>query len=105
MVQSNDKIRDDGHCGVIERGEVENDTTLANLAKQSVSPAQAGCDILAPSGMMDGMVRAIRGALDDSRFTEVPVMSTRSNTPRRIMARSARPRRVPPSSATAAPTK
>jgi len=66
---------DHGHCGVIEHGDVENDATLANLAKQSVSLAQAGCDILAPSGMMDGMVRSIRGALDNSGFTDLPIMS------------------------------
>jgi porphobilinogen synthase len=66
---------DHGHCGVIERGDVENDSTLVNLGKQAVSLAQAGCDILAPSGMMDGMVRAIRGALDEHRFSELPIMS------------------------------
>lgn len=66
---------DHGHCGVIERGDVENDGTLANLAKQAVSLAQAGCDMLAPSGMMDGMVRAIRGALDENRLSDVPIMS------------------------------
>ena len=66
---------DHGHCGVIEHGDVENDATLANLAKQAVSLAQAGCDILAPSGMMDGMVRAIRGALDENRFSDLPIMS------------------------------
>jgi porphobilinogen synthase len=66
---------DHGHCGVIEHGDVENDVTLANLAKQSVSLAQAGCDILAPSGMMDGMVRTIRSALDENRFTDLPIMS------------------------------
>lgn len=66
---------DHGHCGVIERGDVENDGTLANLAKQAVSLAQSGCDMLAPSGMMDGMVRAIRGALDENRLSDVPIMS------------------------------
>src|SRR5262245_9717659 len=66
---------DHGHCGVIEHGDVENDATLANLAKQAVSLAQSGCDMIAPSGMMDGMVRAIRSALDEHRLTEVPIMS------------------------------
>ena len=66
---------DHGHCGVIERGDVENDATLQNLAKQAVSLAQSGCDMIAPSGMMDGMVRAIRGALDEHRLSEVPIMS------------------------------
>jgi len=66
---------DHGHCGVIERGDVENDATLANLAKQAVSLAQSGCDMIAPSGMMDGMVRTIRTALDEHRLSEVPIMS------------------------------
>jgi len=66
---------DHGHCGVIEHGDVENDATLANLAKQAVSLAQNGCDMIAPSGMMDGMVRAIRNALDEHRLSEVPIMS------------------------------
>jgi porphobilinogen synthase len=66
---------DHGHCGVIAEEDVENDSTLGNLAKQAVSLAQAGCDILAPSGMMDGMVRAIREALDESRFPDLPIMS------------------------------
>lgn len=66
---------DHGHCGVIERGDVENDATLANLGKQAVSLAQSGCDMIAPSGMMDGMVRSIRSALDEHRLTEVPIMS------------------------------
>jgi porphobilinogen synthase len=66
---------DHGHCGVIERGDVDNDATLANLAKQAVSLAQSGCDMIAPSGMMDGMVRAIRGALDEHRLSDVPIMS------------------------------
>lgn len=66
---------DHGHCGVIDGHDVENDSTLANLARQSVSLAQAGCDILAPSGMMDGMVGAIRAALDENRFGQIPIMS------------------------------
>ena len=66
---------DHGHCGVIERGDVENDATLANLAKQAVSLAQNGCDMIAPSGLMDGLVRTIRSALDEHRLSEVPIMS------------------------------
>lgn len=64
-----------GHCGVIEHGDVANDRTLHNLGKQAVSLAQAGCDIIAPSGMMDGMVGAIRRALDEHALLETPIMS------------------------------
>ncbi|MEY2932977.1 MAG: porphobilinogen synthase [Pseudomonadota bacterium] len=64
-----------GHCGVIEHGDVHNDRTLPNLGKQAVALAQAGCDIVAPSGMMDGMVGAIRAALDESGHTDLPIMS------------------------------
>jgi porphobilinogen synthase len=64
-----------GHCGVIEHGDVHNDRTLHNLGKQAVSLAQAGCDIIAPSGMMDGMVGAIRRALDEHALLETPIMS------------------------------
>lgn len=68
-----------GHCGVIaHRGdffELDNDETLLNLAKQAVSLAQAGADVVAPSGMVDGMVGAIRVALDKAGFTHVPILS------------------------------
>jgi porphobilinogen synthase len=64
-----------GHCGVLADGEVDNDATLENLQRQSVSLAEAGCDIIAPSGMMDGMVGAIREGLDESGFEHVPIMS------------------------------
>ncbi len=64
-----------GHCGLIENGRVLNDPTLNLLAKIAVSQASAGADIVAPSGMMDGMVRAIRTALDDSGFTDTAIMS------------------------------
>jgi porphobilinogen synthase len=64
-----------GHCGVIEHGDVNNDRTLPNLGKQAVSLAQAGCDIVAPSGMMDGMVGAIRKALDENGHASLPIMS------------------------------
>src|SRR5947208_9295853 len=55
---------DHGHCGVIRDGDVDNDATLELLARESLSHARAGADIVAPSDMMDGRVRAIRGALD-----------------------------------------
>lgn len=67
---------DHGHCGLLdENGNVLNDETLAVLAKTAVSHAQAGADIVAPSGMMDGMVAAIRAALDEQGFSHVPIMS------------------------------
>lgn len=55
--------------------DVDNDATLPNLAKQCVSHAQAGADVVAPSGMMDGMVLAIRHGLDDAGFSNLPIMS------------------------------
>jgi porphobilinogen synthase len=64
-----------GHCGVIENDDVHNDRTLPNLGKQAVALAQAGCDIVAPSGMMDGMVGAIRKALDEHGHAQLPIMS------------------------------
>jgi len=66
---------DHGHCGVLHGEEVDNDATLENLQKEAVSYARAGVDIIAPSGMMDGMIGAIRTALDDNGFSHVPVMS------------------------------
>ncbi len=65
-----------GHCGVLTNdGDVNNDATLKNLAKQAVIAANAGADIIAPSGMMDGMVATIRSALDKSGHTDVPILS------------------------------
>ena len=65
-----------GHCGMIsEKHEILNDPTLEILGKTAVSHARAGADIVAPSGMMDGMVGAIRSALDDNDFKDVPIMS------------------------------
>ena len=64
-----------GHCGVVEDGEVENDPTLDLLAKMAVSHAEAGADIVAPSDMMDGRVAAIREALDEAGYEELPILS------------------------------
>jgi len=64
-----------GHCGIIEQGAVKNDPTLELLAKEAVSHAKAGADIVAPSDMMDGRVEAIRLALDAEGFPETPIMS------------------------------
>lgn len=64
-----------GHCGVIKNNDVDNDPSLALITKTAVSQAQAGADIIAPSGMMDGMIGAIREALDDEGFQNTPIMS------------------------------
>jgi porphobilinogen synthase len=66
---------DHGHCGVIKNGEVDNDSTLEMLGKQVISHARAGADMVAPSGMMDGMIGAIREALDNDGFSNIPIMS------------------------------
>ena len=66
---------DHGHCGVVHEGKILNDPTLELLAKTAVSHAQAGADMVAPSDMMDGRVAAIRRALDEAGFTDVPIMS------------------------------
>jgi porphobilinogen synthase len=66
---------DHGHCGVLRGDEVDNDATLENLARQSVSLAEAGADVIAPSDMMDGRVGAIRQALDAAGFTSTPILS------------------------------
>ncbi len=64
-----------GHCGFVQENDVENDTTLEWLAKTAVSHARAGADIVAPSDMMDGRVRAMRTALDASGFVKTPILS------------------------------
>jgi porphobilinogen synthase len=64
-----------GHCGLVENGQVLNDSTLELLGKIAVSQAEAGADIVAPSGMMDGMVKAIRENLDDRGFMDTAIMS------------------------------
>lgn len=66
---------DHGHCGVIAGDDVDNDATLTNLVKQAVVAAEAGADMIAPSGMMDGMIAAIRAGLDEAGFSHIPVMS------------------------------
>jgi porphobilinogen synthase len=64
-----------GHCGLIRNGHVDNDSTLKVLGKVAVSHAQAGADVVAPSSMMDGQVKAIREALDDAGFKDVGIMA------------------------------
>ncbi len=64
-----------GHCGIIKKGDVDNDKTLKLIAKTAVAQAKAGADIIAPSGMMDGMVKTIRHALDKNGFKNTLIMS------------------------------
>jgi porphobilinogen synthase len=64
-----------GHCGVVKNGVVQNDPTLDLLVKEAVSHAKAGADMVAPSDMMDGRVGAIRAALDEEGYEELPIMS------------------------------
>ena len=65
---------DHGHCGVIDDGHVDNDATLELLARTALTHVQAGADMVAPSAMMDGQVRAVRDALDGNRYSGVPIM-------------------------------
>jgi len=64
-----------GHCGIIEGGRLRNDPTLELLAKTALSQVEAGADMVAPSDMMDGRVAAIREALDEGGYQEIPIMS------------------------------
>lgn len=64
-----------GHCGIVVRGDVDNDATLGLLAKMALSHAEAGADMVAPSDMMDGRVKAIREVLDRKGFVELPILS------------------------------
>lgn len=64
-----------GHCGNIIDGDVDNDSTLDMLCREAVSHAEAGADMVAPSDMMDGRVSAIRSALDENGFYNIPIMS------------------------------
>lgn len=67
---------DHGHCGVIgEQGDVDNDKTLVLLSQQAISLAEAGADVIAPSGMMDGMVKAVRHGLDQAGFSDRAILS------------------------------
>lgn len=65
---------DHGHCGVLCDHDVDNDATLVNLAKQVISHAKAGVDMVAPSGMMDGAISTIREALDQTGYQNLPIM-------------------------------
>jgi len=64
-----------GHCGMFEKGDVDNDTTLEVLAETALSQVKAGADMVAPSAMMDGQVAAIREALDEAGYENIPIMA------------------------------
>jgi porphobilinogen synthase len=64
-----------GHCGVVEGDQILNDPTLELLAKQALSHAQAGADMVAPSDMMDGRVAAVRKVLDENGYSEIPILA------------------------------
>ena len=64
-----------GHCGMLEKGDVDNDSTIEVLAETAVSHAKAGADMVAPSAMMDGQVGAIREALDEGGYESLPIMA------------------------------
>ncbi len=66
---------DHGHCGIVKKGDVDNDATLEILARMAISHAEAGADIVAPSDMMDGRIQAIRRALDEAGFQQTPILS------------------------------
>jgi len=66
---------DHGHCGVLHDGELDNDTSLENLARMVVSYARAGVDVVAPSGMLDGFVGACRESLDEQEFDQVAILA------------------------------
>jgi porphobilinogen synthase len=71
-----DEFTDHGHCGVLdERGRVDNDATLESYAAMAVAQAEAGAGMLGPSGMMDGQVGVVRGALDAAGHTDVAVLA------------------------------
>ena len=70
-----DPYTDHGHDGIIHNDQIDNDLTLDILCKQAIAQAEAGCDIIAPSDMMDGRVGAIRDTLDDHGFINIQIMS------------------------------
>ncbi len=64
-----------GHCGILEKGQVQNDLTLEVLAETALSQAKAGADMVAPSAMMDGQIAALREALDENALEDIPIMA------------------------------
>ena len=69
------EFTDHGHCGVVDRGRIDNDATLELLGQMAVAQAQAGADMVAPSAMMDGQVAVIREALDEAEMPDMPIMA------------------------------
>jgi len=73
------EFTDHGHCGIVNdkhgHADVDNDATLAILVKEAVAQCQAGADLIAPSGMMDGMIAALRNGIDAAGFENIPIMS------------------------------
>jgi hypothetical protein len=98
-----------GHCGYLEVGDltgrVLNDPTLELLKKTAVSQAKAGADIIAPSGMMDGFVQAIRSGLDEAGYEDTPICRMLLSMLRLTMGLSVMQRNLLPNLAIAAPTK
>ena len=86
-----DPFTSHGHDGLIEDGRILNDETVAVLVRQALVQAEAGCDIIAPSDMMDGRVGAIREALDAAGFSTCRSWPMRRNMPPPSTARSATP--------------
>lgn len=69
------EFTDHGHCGVVRDQQIDNDATLELLARMAVAQAEAGADMVAPSAMMDGQVAALRSALDDAGYGDVPILA------------------------------
>ena len=69
------EFTDHGHCGIIQDGRIDNDSTLELLAQMAVCQAEAGADMVAPSAMMDGQVKALRTALDEAGYQDTPIMA------------------------------
>lgn len=69
------EFTDHGHCGIIQDGRVDNDSTLDLLGQMAVCQAEAGADMVAPSAMMDGQVKALRTALDEAGYVDTPIMA------------------------------
>ena len=70
-----DPYTDHGHDGILVNGKIDNDKTIEILTKQSLLQAEAGCDVIAPSDMMDGRIGVIRKALDKKKFNDVIILS------------------------------
>ncbi|MCH8311061.1 MAG: porphobilinogen synthase, partial [Chloroflexi bacterium] len=69
------EFTDHGHCGIIQDGRIDNDSTLELLGQMAVCQAEAGADMVAPSAMMDGQVKALRTALDEAGYEDTPIMA------------------------------